>query len=158
MNSGNKYSYLFPRAAHTVDAIIIVFEDQLMKIALIQRKFDPFKGKWALPGGFVNMDETLADACIRELEEETGIKIDDPVFFGVYDAIHRDPRGRTISSVFYKVISSVPALNAEDDAESARWFDTEDLPELAFDHQTIIADFLKRINLSGRTDSLVQNG
>ena len=149
-----KYSYDFPRAALTVDGILVAKEGQKVKIALIRRKNSPFKGKWALPGGFINMDETLEDACKRELAEETGIKIEEPVMFGVYDSIDRDPRGRTISAVFYKLLPSTLRLNACDDAELADWFPVDNLPELAFDHLKIIRDFLIRAKIPVSDDTL----
>jgi 8-oxo-dGTP diphosphatase len=138
------FSYNYPRAALTVDAIIIGESDGISYILLICRKNDPFKGKWALPGGFIDMDETLECACKRELFEETGLEISQPVFFSIYDSIDRDPRGRTISAAFFKILSHLPELHPGDDASTAVWFPINELPPLAFDHDRIISDFIKQ--------------
>ena len=95
-----EYSYKYPRPALTVDAIVVSERNSEMVVLLIQRKFPPFEGKWALPGGFVNMDETLLEACGRELLEETGLDNIELKQFFTFDAIDRDPRHRTISVVF----------------------------------------------------------
>jgi len=137
------YSYNYPRAALTVDAVVAAREGGIIRILLIRRKNMPFIHQWALPGGFINMDETLAVACKRELFEETGLELDNLMFLGIYDAPGRDPRGRTISVVFYQVIENCPVILAGDDAENAGWFPAEELPVLAFDHDRIVGDFLK---------------
>ena len=93
------YTYQYPRPSVTVDALII--EKHSNKILLIQRGNDPFAGKWALPGGFIEMDELLVDSCKRELEEETKLIIGELTQFKTYDVVGRDPRGRTISVVYY---------------------------------------------------------
>ncbi|MBN2745967.1 MAG: NUDIX hydrolase [Bacteroidales bacterium] len=135
------YCYTYPRPAFTVDIIVLSKEE---KILLIQRKKPPFKGQWALPGGFVDLDETLEQAALRELKEETGISFDTLTAFKIYDAIDRDPRHRTISMVFFKTELAMHNLSviAGDDAASAQWFSIYDLPELAFDHKKIIRDFM----------------
>ena len=135
------YSYNYPRAALTVDAIVFTQKGEEPRILLIQRGREPFKNKWALPGGFVDMDETLEQACIRELEEETGMVVNKMVQFRAYDGIDRDPRHRTISIVFSAEVNDEIGVKAGDDASSARWFLLSQLPELAFDHQQIIEDF-----------------
>jgi 8-oxo-dGTP diphosphatase len=94
------YNYKYPRPALTVDALVYVKENSSFSVLLIQRGIEPFKGKWALPGGFVNMDELLETACKRELEEETGLHVGKMTQFKTFDAIDRDPRHRTISVVF----------------------------------------------------------
>ena len=96
-----KYCYKYPRLAMTVDAIIVAENFSQDMILLIQRKFGPFEGVWALPGGFIGMEETLVQACHRELFEETGIKGVKLNQFYTFDAVDRDPRDRTISTVFY---------------------------------------------------------
>ncbi len=139
------YSYKYPRASLTVDAIVI--KKKSHQLLLIQRKNMPFVGKWALPGGFVDMDELLVDGCIRELKEETGLDLTRMTQFKTYDAINRDPRGRTISIVHYGFAEENAEVQAADDAMQARWFSIQNLPELAFDHAQIISDFIESIDI-----------
>lgn len=133
------YTYKYPRPALTVDALVHTNKE----ILLIQRGQEPFAGKWALPGGFVNMDELLETACIRELYEETGLKLEKMEQFKTYDAIERDPRHRTISVVFAAELSHKQEVEGGDDAAKAKWFPIADLPELGFDHSEIIAEFFQ---------------
>lgn len=122
-----------------VDGIIIKND----KIVLIKRGDDPFKDRYALPGGFVDYGETVEDAVIREVKEETGLVVDVYDLLGVYSAKDRDPRSHVMSVVFIiKIISG--KLMAGDDAKEVGWFDLLDLPSLAFDHSNIINDFVKR--------------
>ena len=135
------YTYQYPRAALTVDAIVFTQKNNETYVLLIQRGHEPFKGKWALPGGFVNMDETLEEACIRELFEETGLEMAAMKQFKAYDAIHRDPRHRTISVVFSAETNDKKEVSGGDDAARADWFPVTDLPQLAFDHAQILSEF-----------------
>ena len=149
------YTYNYPRAALTVDAIVFVKEripslpDKNIKdgilektyVLLIERSREPFKNKWALPGGFIEMDETLETACKRELLEETGLNVDKMTQFKTYDAIDRDPRHRTISVVYYTQLDKKHAVTGGDDASRAEWFSVSELPELAFDHEQILDEF-----------------
>ncbi len=135
------YTYKYPRPALTVDSIVFTKEDNSTFVLLIQRGREPFKNKWALPGGFVNIDELLETACRRELEEETGLKVDKMEQFKAFDAIDRDPRHRTISVVFSAEISEKQEVKGGDDAAHAKWFSISELPELAFDHQQILEEF-----------------
>ncbi|MDX8340207.1 NUDIX hydrolase [Draconibacterium sp. IB214405] len=137
------YTYKYPRAALTVDAIVMVKTEATTFVLLIERGREPFKNKWALPGGFIDMDETLEQACIRELEEETGLQVAKMQQFRTYDAINRDPRHRTISVVYSVELAEQKPVKGSDDAAQAKWFSIEDLPELAFDHADILADFFK---------------
>ena len=132
------YTYKYPRPSVTVDAILI---SKHKSVLLIQRSGEPFKGKWALPGGFIELDESLETACHRELEEETGLKVDKLTQFKAYGAVDRDPRGRTISVIFYSFQDEEAIPMAGDDAANAKWFPLSQLPELAFDHQLIIDEF-----------------
>ena len=138
------FTYQYPRPAVTVDAIIV---SKQKTVLLIQRGREPFKGNWALPGGFIEMDEELETACRRELEEETGIRIKALKQFRAYGAVHRDPRHRTISVLFYAFVDKEIITRAGDDAARADWFPIAQLPELAFDHQQILEDFKKEILL-----------
>jgi 8-oxo-dGTP diphosphatase len=132
------YTYSYPRPAVTVDAILI---SNKKSVLLIERGSEPFKGKWALPGGFIELDESLETACRRELEEETGLRVGELTQFKAYGAVDRDPRGRTISVIFYSFQEKESIPMAGDDAANAQWFPLEQLPELAFDHQQILEEF-----------------
>jgi 8-oxo-dGTP diphosphatase len=126
--------------ALTVDGILI----EAGSILLIQRKHSPFQGSWALPGGFVEYGEKTEDALIREMSEETGLKIKIRALLGVYSDPSRDPRGHTVT-VVYLVEPVGGVVNAGDDAMSAKFFKADELPELAFDHAIIVKDAFQRI-------------
>lgn len=111
-------------------------------ILLIERGFPPFKGSWALPGGFVQAGETMAAAAARELAEETGIEAGELTLLGIYDDPGRDPRGPTVSIVQLMRTDHELAAHGADDAADARWFALHELPPLAFDHAQVIADAL----------------
>lgn len=132
------YTYPYPRPAVTVDAILV---SPNKSVLLIERGREPFKGQWALPGGFVNMDEDLETACQRELEEETGIRVGKLRQFRAFGGVNRDPRHRTISVIFYAFTEEELIALAGDDASKAQWFQLDQLPELAFDHQQILEEF-----------------
>jgi 8-oxo-dGTP diphosphatase len=135
------FTYQYPRPAVTVDAILISRKQN--SVLLIERGREPYMGKWALPGGFIEMNEELEVACRRELQEETGISVVDLKQFRAYGSVDRDPRHRTISVIFYLFLEEeVPAM-AGDDASHAKWFPLGQLPGLAFDHQQILGDFRK---------------
>jgi 8-oxo-dGTP diphosphatase len=137
------YTYNYPRAALTVDAIVFVKEQDDVFVLLIERGREPFKNKWALPGGFIEMDETLETACKRELLEETGLKVEKMTQFKTYDAIGRDPRHRTISVIYFTELNEKQQVLGGDDAARAEWFPVSDLPELAFDHKQILDEFFQ---------------
>jgi 8-oxo-dGTP diphosphatase len=137
------YTYQYPRAALTTDAIVFVRKKETTFVLLIQRGSEPFINRWALPGGFINMNETLEEACKRELEEETGLKVERMAQFKTYDAIDRDPRHRTISVIYYAELKDIQPVTGNDDAAQAQWFSLDSLPQLAFDHQLILEDFSK---------------
>ncbi len=139
MAKKGKYIYDWPRPMVTVDAVVFGVFQNKAKLLLINRKKEPFKGKWALPGGFVGIDEELEDAVVRELAEETGladIKLEQRHTFGT---VGRDPRGRQITIVFMGIATKGQTrIKAGDDAAKARWFDIEELPkDMAFDHNEI---------------------
>ncbi len=134
------HCYDYPRPAVTVDALIFWLQPQDMQILLIKRKKDPFKGCWALPGGFMDMDETPETAVVRELEEETGLKLEYVVQIGAFGAVDRDPRHRTISIAYMSIINNEAVeVKAGDDAAEACWFSLHDMPlRLAFDHKEVV--------------------
>jgi len=115
------------------------------KVLLIKRKNNPFKGKWALPGGFVEYGEKVEDAIIREVFEETGLKTRIKKIFGIYSDPKRDPRGHTVSIVYLLNIIN-GKLKGSDDASDAKFFKLEELPVLSFDHDIIINDILRSLD------------
>lgn len=137
-----------PKIALTTDAVIFQSIEKNVQLLLIKRKNEPFKGKWALPGGFLEEDELLLDGCKRELEEETSLKVDVLKEVGIYDAVDRDPRGRMISVVFTASVKNSTAVKAKDDAVEAVWFPVKKLPKLAFDHLKIIKDAAKLLQIA----------
>lgn len=140
-----KYCYEYPRPAVTVDAAVLVKKNGEISILLIERKHDPYQGCYALPGGFVEEDETLEEAIARELQEETNLTLNNMQQFRAYSRPDRDPRGRTISVIFVSLLDAFPAAVAGDDAASIKWFPLGQLPELAFDHGEIVNDIIANI-------------
>ena len=136
------YTYKYPRPAVTADCVVITKEEQ-PKVLLIQRGADPYKGYWAFPGGFMNMDETTGQCAIRELEEETGLRVSDVHQIGAYSKVDRDPRGRTITVAYRAIIDEPVQVTGQDDAANAEWFPLSALPELAFDHAEIMQDAVR---------------
>lgn len=133
------YTYPYPRPAVTVDALIFLRKNDNWNVLLIQRKNYPFEGLWAIPGGFMDMNETLIEAAYRELKEETGLENVVISQFYTFDAIDRDPRHRTISTIFVGFTDEKNCnAQASDDAIDAQWFKIDALPEMAFDHKMII--------------------
>ena len=133
------YTYKYPRPAVTADCVVMTLETRA-RVLLIERGNEPYKGHWAIPGGFLNMDETTEQCAIRELEEETGLRIDKVHQIGAYSKVDRDPRGRTISVAYLAIIEEPLEARGQDDAAKAKWFYIDDLPPLAFDHDEIMAD------------------
>jgi len=147
MSTKGKYVYDWPRPMVTVDALVFTFSKGKAKVLLINRAKEPFKGKWALPGGFVNIDEELDDAIARELAEETGltdVPLEQMYTFG---KCGRDPRGRTITVAFMGIATKGRnKIKAGDDAGAARWFDIEKLPkDMAFDHNEVAKFAIRRL-------------
>lgn len=133
------YSYRYPHPAVTTDIVIFTIRDGRLKLLLIKRGGEPYQGRWALPGGFVELDEDLEASARRELEEETGVSgvyLEQLYTFGRPD---RDPRERVITVAYYALIPSDQVrLQAATDAEAVGWFAFEELPPLAFDHDEIV--------------------
>ncbi|MCH5229517.1 MAG: NUDIX hydrolase [Muribaculaceae bacterium] len=140
------YCYKYPHPAVTVDCIVFNKEDGNITVLLIKRKNEPYKDCWALPGGFINIDESAETAVIRELKEETGLEVSTIDQLKTYSNPQRDPRERVITIVFIAE-SKVKEVMGSDDAKEAKWFDISHLPSLAFDHELIIKDALNRILL-----------
>lgn len=141
------YAYKYPRPALTVDCVVFGLDQQYkLKVMLIQRNLSPFQGDWALPGGFVRIDESLEAAARRELREETGIEhlfLEQLYTFG---AVDRDPRERIVTVAYYALVNlEEHAVKAASDASDADWFALDALPTLAFDHDHILAVALNRL-------------
>ena len=148
------YAYPYPRPAVTVDFLLLAKVGHLPPhLLLVERGREPFQGCYAFPGGFVDEDETLEWAAGRELREETGIRLKDygltPLPFRPYSEPGRDPRGRTITMVYYAVLETeeLPEVQGQDDARRADWFPLDSLPALAFDHGSIIQEFRQTLGL-----------
>ena len=125
--------------AVTTDCVVFyTTPEQKVKILLVQRRNDPFKDSWALPGGFLEEEEPLEEGAKRELQEETGLQVFEVHQLSAFGTPGRDPRGRTISIVFWAEVYSEEKVKGSDDAKDAKWFDLEKLPALAFDHKQII--------------------
>ena len=140
------YTYKYPRPAVTADCVVITRE-VLPKVLLIERGDEPFKGRWAFPGGFLNMDETTEECAKRELEEETGLQVGEVHQIGAYSKVDRDPRGRTISVAYLYIIDTPQPVVGQDDAAKASWWPVNALPPLAFDHEDIMADAMGKYHL-----------
>ena len=133
------FAYRWPRASVTADSVLFAEKDGVMHVLLIRRGNEPYKGYWAFPGGFLEMDETVAHCAERELKEETGIVLTGMQLVGIYSDVERDPRGRVITAA-YTAMTTMPEAKAGDDAAAARWWPLNALPKLAFDHAKILAD------------------
>jgi 8-oxo-dGTP diphosphatase len=134
-----KFTYDYPRPSVTADVVLVAGGGEERHILLIRRKKEPFAGKWALPGGFVDENEKLEKAAARELEEETGVRLTTKLRqIGAFGDPGRDPRGHTVSIAFLAEARRTPKIDAGDDASDARWFPLNKLPPLAFDHRKIV--------------------
>lgn len=138
------YTYNYPRPAVTADCVVLT-KEEVPKVLLIQRANEPYKGCWAFPGGFMEMNETTEQCAIRELKEETGLDVREMKQLGCYSDVDRDPRGRTITVAYLAFIDEPQEVQGLDDAAKAEWFPINDLPELAFDHDMIMSDITKQL-------------
>lgn len=140
-----KYTYKYPRPSVTSDIAVLRLEE-VPEILLVKRKDEPFQHQWALPGGFMEMEESLEAAARRELLEETGIRAGELIRFDTYDKPGRDPRGRTITQVFVMIWKKeMGSPQAGSDAAEIRWFSLAELPDMAFDHAEILSDVIAMI-------------
>ena len=134
------FCYDYPRPSVTADLAVFAMRGETLSVLLVRRKDEPFAGRWALPGGFLDMDETAEVGARRELREETGLDLPGPVeLIGVYDEPRRDPRGRTITLAHATALRGpVPEVVGGDDAAEAAWHDAREPGRLAFDHEAIL--------------------
>ena len=136
------YTYEYPRPAVTAD--IAIFTPDMSEVLLIRRGNEPYKDCWALPGGFMDMDETLEQCAIRELKEETNIAADCLWEVGAFSKVDRDPRGRTITVAYYGFADKSTSIKALDDAADIAWHKLSELPPLAFDHHEVLEKALEK--------------
>lgn len=130
----------------TVDAVVFGYEEGKISVLLIKRKYEPFKNKWAIPGGFVLNNESLEEAVQRELQEETGVKINYLEQLYTFGNPLRDPRGRIVSIAYFGLVRpNIFKIFASTDASEVEWFDVNDLPELSFDHKEILKIAIQRL-------------
>ena len=146
MTKTANYCYEYPRPMVTTDCVIFGFDGSALKVLLIERGIDPYKGKWALPGGFVNMEEDAEQCARRELFEETGVRDMFIEQLYTYSDVNRDPRGRVVSIAYFALVKiSDYELLAGDDAKNANWFSMREIPSLAFDHDRILRMAIQRL-------------
>ncbi len=130
----------------SIDAVVFGYEEGNISVLLIKRKYEPFKGKWAIPGGFVLNDESLEEAVERELHEETGIKINYLEQLYTFGKPNRDPRGRVVSVAYFGLVRpNAFKIFASTDAEQVQWFHINELPKLSFDHKDILEAAIERL-------------
>ena len=142
--SSHRYAYKYPRWCVTADTVVFRRNDDSLMVLLIKRGGEPYKGLWALPGGFVDVDEDVTTGARRELKEEADIEVSEIHQLGCYSKPRRDPRAPVLTIAHYAFTDSAEAA-AGDDAAEVRWFDVNTLPELAFDHKDIISDAVERV-------------
>lgn len=141
--TGN-FCYKYPRPAVTTDCVIFGYDGAVMKLLLIKRGNEPYKDKWAFPGGFLNMDESAEEGVKREVKEETGLNLDSVEQIHTFTNPDRDPRERVITIAYFAKIE-IREVKGGDDAREARWFTLDSLPELAFDHDQILKMALDKL-------------
>jgi 8-oxo-dGTP diphosphatase len=140
------FTYNFPRPAVTIDTLVYREGNDCIEVLLIKRKKEPYKDYWALPGGFLEMDETPEDGAKRELMEETSLNIEVLKEIGTFGDLNRDPRGRTITIAFYTFIDHrLQEATARSDASEVGWFSVKDLPPMAFDHEKIFKEGILKL-------------
>lgn len=156
MSQKQEYTYKYPRPALTSDIVVFGYDGRRLQTLLIERGIDPFKGDWALPGGFIKMDETIEQCAARELSEETSISGAYLRQFAVFSDVKRDPRGRVVTVAFLALVSkSDYRVIAGDDAAHVAWFPYDELPPLAFDHGAIIDSALEHLRALVATEPII---
>ncbi|MBQ6763086.1 MAG: NUDIX hydrolase [Bacteroidales bacterium] len=138
------FQYRYEHMGVTTDCVIFTYEDWKLKVLLVRRGGEPFKGKWAFPGGFLKMDENAEQGALRELREETALEPSAIAQLGVFSDVHRDPRERVITIAWYALVKPHEVVGG-DDADEAAWFPVDDLPPLAFDHRQIFEAAMERL-------------
>jgi len=139
------FCYRYPHPAVTTDCVVFGYDGLRLNVLLIERGNEPYKGCWAFPGGFLNIDEDAPEGARRELLEETGLKVSNIEQLGAFATPDRDPRERVISIAFF-TLTRVQEVQGGDDANVAKWFPINQLPDLAFDHQEMFNMALKRLS------------
>ena len=139
-----EYTYPFPRPSVPTDCVIFGYDGKDLKLLLVERGIPPFKGMWALPGGYLQMDEDAIDGAKRELFEETGLRDAYIEQFRTFSAVDRDPRGRVIT-IAHLALVRISEVKGGDDAAKAQWFPLKDVPQLAFDHDMILREAMKAL-------------
>ena len=139
-----EYTYPFPRPSVTTDCVIFGYDGKNLKLLLVERGIPPLKGMWALPGGYLQMDEDAIDGAKRELFEETGLRDAYIEQFRTFSAVDRDPRGRVIT-IAHLALVRISEVKGGDDAAKAQWFPLKDVPQLAFDHDMILREAMKAL-------------
>jgi 8-oxo-dGTP diphosphatase len=141
-----KYHYKYPHPSVTTDCVIFGFDGTRLNVLLVERGIEPYKGRWAFPGGFLRMDETTEAGALRELKEETEFDVERGFLeqLGCFSDVDRDPRGRVITIAYYALVQK-GAVKGGDDARNAQWFPIGEIPQLAFDHEKILLQALKRL-------------
>lgn len=138
------YEYKYPHPAVTTDCVVFGVDGRTVKVLLIERGQEPYKGKWAFPGGFLQMDETAEECAVRELREETGLELEHVRQLGAFSAVDRDPRERVITIAYY-ALARQSEVRGGDDAARAQWWPIGEVPQLAFDHDDILRQALLRL-------------
>lgn len=139
-----QYCYKYPHPSVTTDCVIFGFDGVDLKVLLVERGLDPYKGRWAFPGGFLKPEESAEEGALRELKEETGLETAYIEQLHTYSAPNRDPRERVIT-IAYLALVKIQDVKGGDDAADAQWFSVKNVPQLAFDHDLILRDALRRL-------------
>ncbi len=153
MTETKKYSYRYPHPAVTTDCVIFGFDGSKLNVLLVERGIEPFKGSWALPGGFMRIDETAEECAARELKEETGLEPSYMEQLSAFSRVNRDPRERVVTIAFFALVRTSNVVGG-DDAADARWWNIDKLPSLAFDHADILEHALKVLREKVRVEPI----
>lgn len=153
MTETKTYSYRYPHPAVTTDCVIFGFDGSKLNVLLVERGIEPFKGSWALPGGFMRIDETAEECAARELKEETGLEPSYMEQLSAFSGVNRDPRERVVTIAFFALVRTSNVVGG-DDAADARWWSIDELPSLAFDHADILEHALKVLREKVRVEPI----